>query len=212
VAILLRRKPTTPPPTVPNQAGNFVYNWDAIKTDYFRENLDQQRKTPFSFRALATRWHVNYVTVKTKALELNEHGETWNEELLRMSRERTQATITRMRDVRAFDEVEIRSRHITIAKLALSRAIEKIQSVAGTDLTMDQAIKLLQFGTTEERRAAGLPDEFTLTIAPESKQFESPELRDKRYAELRALGMDILSSLKPAPTPMIDVTPTKQPA
>jgi hypothetical protein len=202
----------TPPPTLPGQGGTPVHNWDAIKTDYFRENLDQARKTPFSFRELATRWHVGYVTVKRKALQPNEHGETWNEELLRMSRERTQAAITRMRDVRAFDEIEIRSRHITIAKLALSRAIEKIQSVAGTDLTMDQAIKLLQFGTMEERRAAGLPDEFTLTIAPESKQFESPEQRDKRYAELRALGMEILSSLKPMPKPMIDVSPAKQPA
>ena len=137
------------------QAGSL--RWEAIKEDYIAQNLTRAKGQPaFNLRKLAEAHNVSYHYVRQIAAT-----QKWNKQLKERIEQRKQEAVASITGVALFDEIEIRTRQATYARLASSLAHQKLSGMTVEDIkkmSVRDAIELLRIGLTEERVALGIKD------------------------------------------------------
>jgi len=172
--------------TVIKKAGKGVpeFDWGAIKTDWIAKNLVQGGK-PFSLKQVAKKWGASYGTVKNRA-----HKDKWRGDLTKAMEDRDKRSIQEVKDQSVWSVSEVRWRQARMARMAMAKAMEALNRIKVEDLTQKNAIRLLELGLEQERRALGIP---TITKvehehAPDDV-YESVEDRMARVREFRDLAV-----------------------
>lgn len=137
------------------QAGSL--RWEAIKEDYISQNLVRQKGQPaYDLRKLAEAHKVSYHYLRQIAGK-----QKWNQQLKDRIEERKRKAVEAIQGVALYDEIEIRTRQASYARLASSLAYRKLQSIKDADvkkMSVKDAIELMKLGLAEERVALGLKD------------------------------------------------------
>jgi len=147
-------------------------NWTTLRSDYFAENMRQDKQQPFSLKKLSVRWKVAYKTVRNKA-----SIEQWNEELQEKIAEQQACIINRVQTVQIETEIEIRQRQANTARFLQDKALRKLATISSDDLTTREAIELAKLGLGEERKALGLADRYEVSHSVEID--DSPTVADQ---------------------------------
>ena len=155
------------------QAGSL--RWEAIKEDYIAQNLTRAKGQPaFNLRKLAEAHGVSYHYVRQIAAT-----QKWNKQLKERIEQRKQEAVANITGVALFDEIEIRTRQATYARLASSLAYQKLSEMTKEDikkLSVRDAIELLRIGLTEERVALGIKDTGAPPPATEERQLSDQQV------------------------------------
>lgn len=137
------------------QAGSL--RWEGIKEDYISQNLVRQKGQPaFNFKDAAAAHKVSYHYLRQIAAT-----QKWNQQLKERIEERKRTAIANIQNVSLYDEIEIRTRHASYARLASSLAYQKLNGLKKADIgkmSIKDAIELLKIGLSEERVALGIRD------------------------------------------------------
>ncbi len=133
------------------------FNWPMLRQDYIRENLEPGRMSGMSVLGFSQKHKIDY---KTMLLHATEGG--WDT-LVNELREEVNAQRTRaLMDDIGRTETEIRLKQARHAALAINKATLKLMSLNPDDLSIKDAIRMLQMGLTEERKALGLVESVTV--------------------------------------------------
>jgi hypothetical protein len=57
-----------------------------------------------------------------------------------------------------WDETEVRRRQAGMARVAIAKALEALKYIKASDLSPNEAFRLLKLGLEQERRALGIPN------------------------------------------------------
>jgi len=160
--------------------------WAAIREDYIAQNMRREKGQPaYRLPQLAAAHKVNYHYLRQIC-----GTQKWNAELKRRVEERTRAATETLKGVSLFNELEIRTRQATYARLASSLAHKKLLSIKDDDvkkLTIKDAIELLKIGLGEERQALGIGDTVRVPQTTEERVLSDSQLFAvaRRVIELR---------------------------
>ena len=163
--------------------------WALIREDYLAQNLRRAKEDPsYTLKQCAEAHGVSYQYIRKVASD-----QGWADMLRERADELRREALARMQGVALFDELEIRTRQATYARLASSLAYRKLQSLGEADvkaLSIKEAIELMRIGLTEERQALGIGDVVRVPDGP--RDDESRVLSDtqvfavaRRVLELR---------------------------
>lgn len=158
-----------------------VIDWERLRTEFLEVNLAAQAKNKpaVSLRALAEKYKLNYGTVRNVASD-----QDWRVDLHRMAEDqRLRVDLTAVES-----EVEIRIRQAQYARVAQSKAIQRLQKVDPEDLTPRDAMELLKLGMEQERKALGMEGTYT---PPAPVDIKSGQTR-----EAVRLAMESIANLK----------------
>ncbi len=75
-----------------------------------------------------------------------------------MLSDRDKRSLKEVRDRAMWDETEVRLRQAGMARVAMAKAVEALKYIKASDLSLNQAFRLLKLGLEQERRALGIPD------------------------------------------------------
>ena len=132
---------------------------ERAKRKFITENLDPRRETPYTLKMLSEDLGLSYGHLRNHSSK----GK-WTDEL-ETERQRLQIeTVHEIHAAERVNEIEIRGRQANFARLAMNKAILRIQDLDPKDLTAREAIELLRLGLTEERKALGLIDTVTYAV------------------------------------------------
>lgn len=124
-----------------------------VREEYINRNMIRKPGDPaYSLLSVAKQYKVPYKKVREIAAR-----ERWSEELARRLEEKAKQLKVRMENATVFDEMEIRLRQMSYARLASSVAMKRIKALDKDEvpkMSIKDAIALLQLGLTEERLAA----------------------------------------------------------
>jgi hypothetical protein len=167
-------------------------NWPMVRLDFIRENLMPGRTTGMGIYAFIKKYNLDLKQTMTHA---NEEG--WENAVNELRHEMAAQAQRAMMDVAAHTEVEIRHKQARYAALAINKATLKLMTVNPEDLSVKDAIKMLQMGLTEERRAYGMVESVTLsktdTEAPKQERMTAANQALAILERRRALAsMDVL--------------------
>jgi len=153
--MVVKSKTKAPPAEFEPQANSL--RWDAIREDYIAQNMARQKGQPaFTYKDTAAAHDVSYPYLRQIAAKQN-----WNRMLKQRVSERAKEVAERIQGVALFDEIEIRTRHATYARLASSLAHARLSGMKRDDIakmSVKDAIELLRIGLTEERTSLGIKD------------------------------------------------------
>lgn len=129
------------------------------KEEYINRNLMRRPGEPvYTLRDLALDygWSAEYVK------QLSASG-NWRDELVSREEKIREESKKRMNEIFIFDELEIRTRQISAARVASDIALRKLKSLIPEDgsppkISTKDAIALLKLGLEEERAAAMLDE------------------------------------------------------
>jgi hypothetical protein len=192
-------------------------DWDAIKGDFMRQNLDKEGPGRYSLKQIAKDWNVSHGALKKRAMAEGpgNEGKTWEQQMREERRQIADSTTEMMRRDLTFNEYEIRQRHVITSRVAMNKGIQKIQNLKLEDLTVRDAIRLINLGLTHERIAAGLPDDMPfLGDMDPNTDYETREQRVLRQNAQREFGKRVIQwkreDLVRQHGEMIDVTPDEE--
>lgn len=176
--------------------------WDLIGEDFIAQNLSRAKDDPpYTLKDCANAWGISYTLIRQMsskhkwAVKLKERIET-----LRL------ATQERLQDVALFDELEIRTRQATYARMASSLAYKKLAGLddkAIAKMSIKDAVELLKLGLGEERQALGIGESMRLSNPNGNGQ---PALSDgqvfavaRRVLEMRRTSDGTYVEQRPSP-------------
>lgn len=128
-------------------------DWHLVKTDYFIENLHQDKENPFTLKDLSVRWKIAYKTIRNRASE-----EGWNDELRNKIAEQQVQILKKVQQEEIETEADVRQRQAQVARYLMDKALLRLVSVAPEELTKREAIELAKFALGEERKALGITE------------------------------------------------------
>jgi len=132
--------------------------YDKYMQHYLKENL-YERDRPYTLEDVSKHFGVTYGYIRNKA---SKHK--WNVVLHDILMRRQKESASASQELQVVSEVEIRMRQARFARLAMNKAILKIQAIQPDTLTVREAMELLRLGLQEERRALGLIESVTYAI------------------------------------------------
>lgn len=142
--------------------------WELIKEDWIAQNLRLMPGEPaYTLKQLAAAWGIAYVVIRQMSSK-HKWGPQLKERLAKLQEE----THARLHEVALFDEIEIRTRQATYARLASSIAFQKLQTLdekAIKNMSVKDAVELLKIGLGEERQALGIGDVVATPKSPEDR-------------------------------------------
>jgi hypothetical protein len=137
------------------QAGSL--RWTAICEDYIAQNLARQKGQPaYNLKRLAEAHGVSYHYLRQIAAT-----QKWNDLLKARIEERRAKAVEQIQGVALYDEIEIRTRQASYARLASSISFKKLNGLSDDDIkkiSIRDAIELMRIGMSEERAALGIKD------------------------------------------------------
>ena len=139
-----------------------VAKWQELRDLYIKKNVNPANGTPYTFKLMATELHLNYTTLRQRAAR-----ERWNDSVADALDQRSSEALEVITAKGVVNECEIRTRHMRVSRLALSKAEERLNKLKPEDLSIKDTLELLRIGITEERRAAGLVDTVGLNVSGE---------------------------------------------
>jgi hypothetical protein len=155
------------------QAGSV--RWDVIREDYIAQNLVRAKgQPPYNLKALSAAHGISYHYIRQIA-----GTQKWNKLLKERVEERNRQAVEQITGVALFDEIEIRTRQATYARLASSIAHAKLNGLDQNDikkLSVRDAIELLRIGLAEERTALGLDKGGTPPAQPEDRSLSDQQV------------------------------------
>lgn len=157
--------------------------WRQIRDDYIDTNLEPERDTPFTLKALSEKWGVKYGTMRNRA-----GNESWNAKLDELREERTDLARTVTNNYVAYEEAEVRGRQARIARVALAKAAEKLDKLKPGEMTVREAIELARMGFEQERKALGMSDKVDVSL----QNLERPALEPVDVVSLVKKFMTVL--------------------
>ncbi len=152
------------------------FDWRTIKIDWIAKNLRVGQKR-FTLKQVAKKWNVAYGTVKNKA-----YRDGWRGQLADSISDRDKRSLKEVRDRAMWDETEVRLRQARMARVAMAKALKYIKA---SDLSLNQAFRLLKLGLEQERRALGIPDVMPPEHQPSPEDKYGNESVEDRMARVR---------------------------
>jgi len=171
-------------------------DWQLVQEDFILRNLPGvERGRPGTLKDVARSWAIPYKTIRNRA-----SAEKWREHLHRRAAEHSAEVVSRIRTSEVIDEVAVRMRHAEIARRALNKALQRLETLDPSKLSARETADLIRLGLSEERKALGLPDYYELR--DERRDFgglESLEARREQQRRLQSLGTMLLEYLDSSP-------------
>ncbi len=155
------------------------FDWRTIKTDWIAKNLRVGQK-PFTLKQVAKKWNVAYGTVKNKAYRYG-----WRGQLTESISDRDKRSLKEVRDRAMWDETEVRLRQAGMARVATAKAVEALKYIKASDLSPNEAFRLLKLGLEQERRALGIPNVMPPEHQPPPEDKYGNESVEDRMARVR---------------------------
>lgn len=171
--------PNTLPPKTSGYKPRRKYNWDALRQDFIRENLQPGSIKGMSLMGFSEKHGISYNSVNMQA----QIG-GWEVAVLELREEMAEQTSRQLIANSGVSEMEIRTKQAKYAALAINKAILKLMTVNPEDLSVKDATKLLQMGLTEERRALGLVESVSMVKTDANPQQEKVSAASKALAIL----------------------------
>ena len=158
-------------------------DWPTLKHEWMAKNMSPSGP-PFTLKELAVRYGVVYGTVKNRA-----HREGWRVELTEALAERDKQATTEVMSRAVWDVAEVRWRQARIARVAMTKAMAALAKIDVDKLTASEAIRLLDLGLEQERRALGIAvvTRIEHERAPQD-DYESVEERMDKVKQFRDLA------------------------
>jgi hypothetical protein len=135
-----------------------------MKQHYLTQNLKPGITKPYTLNEVAKAFNVTVGHVRNISSRFK-----WNEELRALQENRNQQAVQVVQNFQLVNEVEIRTRQAEYARTAMTKAIQKIQTIDPLKLTVKEAVELLKLGLQEERRALGLVESVTYQVPANEK-------------------------------------------
>jgi hypothetical protein len=171
MAVTLHRKPGAKPGAKPK------FDWAIIRNDFVQRNLLGTDGKLYTLEECAQKWGISYGRLRNVAA-----SEKWIEQVKADKVKLIGKSLERAKDDAVFNEVEIRTRQATYAKLAQTKAILRLQAIEPDTLTVREATLLLQLGFISERKALGLPDTFSVDVNPSNIISRAHEIFERKLA------------------------------
>ena len=143
-------------------------DWHLVKTDYFVENLHQDKGKPFTLKDLSVRWKIAYKTVRNRASE-----DGWNDELRDKIAEQQIKILQKVQQQEIETEADVRQRQAQVARYLVDKALLRLVTVAPEDLTKREAIELAKFALGEERKALSITEKGGISPVVEVTESQS---------------------------------------
>lgn len=154
-------------------------NWPMLRQQYIRENLMPGSTTGISLYAFITKHNLDAKQVFPHA-----HDEGWDNLVTELRQEMAEQAQRAMMDAAQQTEVEIRHKQARYAALAINKATLKLMTINPEDLSVKDAIKMLQMGLTEERKAYGMVESVSIV-----KQGDTSPKEERVSAANQALAI-----------------------
>jgi Mn-dependent DtxR family transcriptional regulator len=177
--------------------------WPELKEMWILSHL---KKKPMTLDQVAAEFKVSPQTVYNKSSE-----QGWSKELaFRMTNrdeivasaltERSEQAIQVLQERFIADEVEIRKRHVLIARGLQVKAMARLRSFPVDKLKPMEALALLRLGLSEERAAAGIPDTYEKPDTPPEGsalgQYKDILSQFKDHDRIKEMGGELLRRLQ----------------
>jgi hypothetical protein len=153
-------------------------DWLLMKEEWMESHL---QKKPMNFRQLAEKHKVSWAVVRNKASkgkwveELEKRLSAFDLEVAERMKRAATAVTEQLQEDFIGNELEIRRRHAKVARGIQGKALQRISTAEISEMRVSDAIALLKLGMDEERRAMGMPDNYT---APSASGKLHPEYKN----------------------------------
>jgi len=138
------------------------YDWDKIRNFYFNRKLPPTKEADnYTMKMLAHHFLKEYPTLKYAQVRSRASQEDWTGLIAQMKAKKLESSIDQLNedmDVE-FNEIKTRKRHIRVGRFATATGMKRIEMVKPRDLTVNQAIKLVELGVDLERMSAGIKED-----------------------------------------------------
>ena len=163
-------------------------DWNLVREDYFARNLRADGAVPNSLKEVARAWGIAYKTIRNRA-----SAERWNDQLRQRMVQQASAVAQRLQSSELVDEIAVRMRHAMVARYAVDKALQRLETLDPEELSPRDLVELLRLGLTEERKALGIADRLDIAHSeqPSAATLTLGERRD-RQRRLEALGNNLL--------------------
>lgn len=169
-----------PPPKKPRKKRKHKRpDWGAIATDYFRKNLETDRKEMYTLAELAKSWGLSVGTVRNKSYQLK-----WQETLAQMRDEKSKRVLDKITDLEAEEEAVVRIRQARVARMMVVKAANEIKRRDMRKMSDKDVLMMLRHGMEEERKALGFGQTFRFQLPDESDDdYESVMENQRKHQE-----------------------------
>ena len=158
-------------------------DWGSMKNEWMAKNMTPHGP-PYTLKDLANQYGAAYGTVKNRAAR-----EGWRSDLTEALGERDELASKEVLSRAVWDVAEVRWRQARIARVAMQKAMEVLKDVTPENTTKSEAIRLLELGMEQERRALGIPTVTKIQHEhPTDDTYESVEDRMERVRRFRDLA------------------------
>lgn len=170
-------------------SGNAAVRWAALKEEWLVQNLAMTDGGTFSFKALAEMHGLSHGTVRNHAAKYK-----WHEELKVRASNVQERVVEAVQTSIVETELQVRMRHATVSKFALSKGLERIRNISSETLTPREAIDLMRIGMEYERRSYGFRDQYEFWVHQNRPDNSTPE----HMSVIRAQAVigDLISALE----------------
>jgi len=144
--------------------------WPKIKQLFLDANLSVNQADHITVATLADKHHLNVKTVQNRAskdgwyAELRETREKISGDITKALAESPEGVIAKLKSETFNDALQVRNRHLNLARSILVKAGARLREMKPEDLTVREALDFVRLGITEERRALGMIDETGLVL------------------------------------------------
>lgn len=187
--------------------------WAAMKEEFLELCITGKQ---VHWPTLAAKYGKNYQTARNKASdekwyrEIEERRKAREEILEDKLIERTTGALEQLNQDFMTSEVAIRKRHATMARGLQVRAVARLKDVDLKDISVRDALTMLQIGIREERNAIGLSEVAEITpdtFDKQSHEFKSVVEQAGGLRKVQSLGAKLLKALQGVDLEAEDVEP-----
>lgn len=156
-------------------------DWPLMMEHYINKNIAATDGNKYTLGMTAAHYGVNSDDLRRVASE-----QRWKDKLEEAIKERDIQVRKKLADHRAnviinaqtlgpMTEARVRVQQSQIARMARDLAAKRLKKMKPDELTVSQAISLLQLGLAEERKSLGIPDKYEVHVEDEGSDYMSTQ-------------------------------------
>lgn len=185
--------------------------WFEMKEEWV---LGIVHKKPVSHASLAKKYNVALSSIQNRSstdnwrAEAAKRAQLYDDEIHgRLQETREKAMVELQADLVA-NELEVRKRHAQMARGLQAKAIKRLSTLPIDALKPNEALKMLELGLNEERRALGLPDTFVKVQSEENDAiktgYQTLTHQFEHHQRVKEMGLKLLAMIRAKGEPQIE--------
>lgn len=178
MSLTIKKGPSLPPKK-PRKKHSEYQDWAVLRDEWIVGQLiGGLRAMTLTDFALSKNLAVSTVQNKASSMkwraELDVRRKANDDVVTRELAERSEKAVAEVQQLYVGREAAIRGRHAAIAKGLQAKAMQRLSALEAKDLTVKEALTMLQLGLVEERFATGLDEQYK---PPQEDQGAHPEYK-----------------------------------